>query len=133
MSEPLKTKAYVEANPDDFKESYARAREHFSKFPGIVGVAFGQKRTGLVYEDNIAIVIFVIEKKDEAELPPDQVIPPSFEGYPTDVRVVRKGIAEGCDNTTKYDKIKGGIQIMVETENGHAQGTLGCLVKKRGN
>ena len=133
MSEPIKDKAYVEANPDDFREAYARAREHFSKFEGVVGVAFGQKRVGVEYQDNVAIVIFVTEKKDEADIPPDQRIPPSFEGYPTDVRVVRRGIAEACDNTTKYDKIKGGIQIMVERKNGHAQGTLGCLVKKRGD
>ena len=133
MSEPIKDKAYVEAHPDDFREAYARAREHFSNFPGVAGVAFGQKRVGTEYQDNVAIVIYVIEKKDEAEIPPDQVIPPSFEGYPTDVRVVRKGIAEVCDNQTEYDKIKGGIQIMVEIENGYAQGTLGCLVKKRGD
>src|SRR5262245_56022247 len=133
MSEQVKDRAYVEANPDDFRDSYARAREHCSKFPGVVGVAFGQKRVGVEYQDNIAIVIFVTEKKDEAEIPPDQRIPPSFEGYPTDVRVVRKGIAEGCDNTTEYDKIKGGIQIMIERKSGYSQGTLGCLVKKRGD
>jgi hypothetical protein len=133
MSEPTKDKAYVLAHPDDFREAYARAREYFGKFEGVVGVAFGQKRVGLEYQDNIAIVIFVREKKDEGEIPPDQRIPPSFEGYPTDVRVVRKGIADVCDNTTKYDKIKGGIQIMVERTDGYNQGTLGCLIKKRGD
>lgn len=138
MSEPLKDRAFVEANPDDFRAAYARAREHFGQFPGVRGVAFGQKRIGLEYQDNIAIVIFVTEKKDEAELPPEQRIPPSFEGYPTDVRVVRQGVAEVCDNQTEYDKIKGGIQIMVESEDGSGQsgfglGTLGCIVKKRGD
>src|SRR5712692_116868 len=109
MSTPLKDKAHVLANPDAFREAYARAREVFEKIEGVAGVAFGQKRVGLDYQDNIAIVVFVKEKKKEEDVPPDQRIPASFEGYPTDVRVVREGVAEGCDNTTKYDKIKGGI------------------------
>jgi hypothetical protein len=133
MSEPTKDKAHVIANPDAFREAYARAREIFGKIEGVVGVAFGQKRVGLEYQDNVAIVVFVKEKKKEEDIPPAQRIPPSFEGYPTDVRVVRKGIAEVCDNTTKYDKIKGGIQIMVERTSGYNEGTLGCLVKKRGD
>ena len=114
MAEPTKDKAHVHANPDAFREAYLRAREVFRKLDGVVGVAFGQKRVGTEYQDNVAIVVFVREKKKEEDIPPEQRIPESFEGYPTDVRVVRKGVAEGCDNTTAYDKIQGGIQIMVE-------------------
>jgi hypothetical protein len=132
MAEPTKDKAHVHANPDAFREAYLRAREVFRKLDGVVGVAFGQKRVGTEYQDNVAIVVFVREKKKEEDIPPEQRIPESFEGYPTDVRVVRKGVAEGCDNTTAYDKIQGGIQIMVEAgSNTYAQGTLGCIVKKR--
>ncbi|HEY7099778.1 MAG TPA: hypothetical protein VH437_23850 [Terriglobales bacterium] len=129
MTEPLKDKAFVEANPNDFRQAYHRASEYFRKFPGVAGVGFGNKRVGVDYKDNIAFVIFVREKKKEEELPPEQRIPPSFEGYPTDVRVVEKGVAEVCDNQTKYDEIQGGIQIMVEGTD--AAGTLGCIVKRR--
>jgi hypothetical protein len=133
MTEPLKDKTHVLANQDEFRQAYLRAREFFSKFPGVVGVAFGQKRVGVGYQDNIAIVVYVTEKKKEEDLPPDQRIPPSFEGYPTDVRVVEEGAAEACDNQTKYDKIQGGIQIMVETAVSGTwhEGTLGCIVKRR--
>lgn len=132
MTEPLKDKAFVEANPDDFRQAYLRASEHFAKFPGVAGVGFGNKRVGVDYKDNISFVIFVRDKKKEEDLPPEQRIPPSFEGYPTDVRVVEKGVAEICDNQTKYEKIQGGIQIMVESgENDFHQGTLGCIVKRR--
>lgn len=131
MSLPTKDKAHVLANPVAFNEAYARACEVFGKIEGVVDVAFGQKRTGSEYQDNIAIVVFVREKKDEQDIPPEERIPPSFEGYPTDVRVVRKAEAQGCDNTTKYDKIQGGIQIMVKQGFNAGQGTLGCIVKKR--
>ena len=129
MTEPLKDKAHALANQDEFRQAYLRAREYFSKFPGVVGVAVGQKRVGVDYQDNIAIVVYVAEKKKEEDVPPEQRIPPSFEGYPTDVRVVERGVAEPCDNQTKYDKIQGGIQIMVEDSN--SAGTLGCIVKRR--
>lgn len=132
MSTPLKDKAHVRANPDEFREAYGRARELFSKIEGVVGVAFGQKRTAGVYQDNVAIVVYVREKKSEEDIPPAERIPSSFEGYPTDVRVVRQGVAEGCDNTTHYNKIQGGIQIMVRrSSNSYGNGTLGCIVRKR--
>lgn len=132
MSEPLKDRAHVEADPDAFREAYERARQAFEKIDGVAGVGFGQKRVGLDYQNNIAIIVFVKEKKNAEDVAPEERIPASFEGYPTDVRVVREGVAEGCDNTTKYDKIKGGIQIMVERkDNAYGQGTLGCIVKKR--
>ncbi len=39
--------------------------------------------------------------------------------------------AEGCDNTTKYGKIQGGIQIMWSSGSSQFQGTLGCIVNRR--
>jgi hypothetical protein len=129
MSAPTKDNAHIRSNPEAFQEAYERARELFGRIEGVVGVAFGQKKVAGLYNDQLAIVVFVKEKKDEAELPPEQRIPTSFEGYPTDVRIVRRGTAEGCDNTTQYDKIQGGIQIMVKTANGYVQCTLGCIEK----
>ncbi len=133
MSAPTKDNAHIRSNPEAFQEAYERARELFGGIEGVAGVAFGQKKVAGLYNDQLAIVVFVKEKKDESELPPEQRIPVSFEGYPTDVRIVRRGTAEGCDNTTRYDKIQGGIQIMVQTANGYGKGTLGCIVKKRGD
>ncbi len=131
MPDSMKDKAHVLANQQQFREAYLRARDYFMTFDGVVGVAFGQKLVGPDFQDNISIVVYVVEKKDEAQIPPEQIIPKSFEGYPTDVRILEQGTAEVCDNQTAYDHIQGGIQIMVEISDGYAQGTLGCIVKRR--
>ena len=135
MSAPTKDNAHILANQEAFQEAYARARAQFGQIEGVVGVAFGQKKTEGQYKDDIAIVVFVREKKDEKDLPADQRIPPSFEGYPTDVRIVRQRKFDACDNTAKFETIQGGIQISGRMDNtGHfEQGTLGCIVKRRGD
>jgi hypothetical protein len=136
MGGPTKNNNDISSNPAAFQESYARARTFFSKFDGVVGVAFGQKQTVGVYSNDIAIVVFVNEKKKNEQLSPDQQIPTSFEGYPTDVRVVQNSHLHGCDNTTTYDTIQGGIQISPPANpdtGGFDLGTLGCIVRQRGN
>jgi hypothetical protein len=132
MSIPFKDNKHILSNQQAFQEAYARARESFGQIDGVVGVGFGQKKTKGEYKDDIAIVVFVREKKREEDLPPEQRISPSFEGYRTDVRVVDQATAETCDNTAHYDRIQGGIQIAVrKAANSLGVGTLGCIVKKR--
>jgi hypothetical protein len=134
MSEPTKDNTHILSDPQAFQETYARARGFFETLEGVVGVSFGQKQTGGVYGDDISIVVFVKEKKKSEELAPEQRIADSFEGYRTDVRVVRTADFHGCDNTATYDTIQGGIQIIPPadpTTGKFAAGTLGCIIKKR--
>jgi stage V sporulation protein SpoVS len=132
--QPVKGNEHILADNDAFQQAYQRAREVFGKIDGVAGVAFGQKETGGRYTGDIAIVVFVREKKPDEVLSPEERIPPSFEGYPTDVNIVRGGKAEACDNTTKFDQVQGGIQIMGKRgPDSSFQGTLGCIVRKRGD
>jgi hypothetical protein len=132
--QPVKGNEHILADNEAFQQAYQRAREVFGKIDGVAGVAFGQKETGGRYTGDIAIVVFVREKKPEEALSPSERIPPSFEGYPTDVNIVRGAKAEACDNTAKFDKVQGGIQIMGKSgPNTSFQGTLGCIVRKRGD
>ncbi len=135
MSEPTKNNTHILGNQPAFQEAYERAREQFARIDGVVGVAFGQKKTAGQYKDDIAIVVYVREKKDPLDLPADQIIPAAFEGYPTDVRIVRQRKFDVCDNTAKFETIQGGIQIAGRMDaTGHFfMGTLGCIVKKRGD
>jgi hypothetical protein len=136
MSVSVKDNANIFADEQSFQQAYARARGLFEKIDGVVGVAFGQKQTNGQYKDDIAIVVFVREKKKEQNLAPEERIPARFEGYLTDVRVVRSAGLHGCDNTATYDTIQGGIQIsgkMNPTTGIFGQGTLGCIVRKRGD
>lgn len=129
MTPPPKGNEEILSDPKGFMAAYDRARESFSRIPGVQGVGFGQKNIGGKFTDNVAIIVFVAEKKDEADLPPEELIPPEFEGYRVDVRKVIEMKPGGCDNDTAYSTIKGGIQISVGT--GAAIGTLGCIVKRR--
>ena len=137
-----KTREDVLANPQAFDAARARAEKLFKTFPGVVGLGTGQKQTGGTYQNNIAIVVFVREKRPEDTIPPEQRIPQTFEGYPTDVMVVPTAHPLACDNTAVYKPIRGGIQIagnawveagtpptppMVKMETG----TIACIVKKR--
>lgn len=135
MTEPTKGNDHIAADQEAFQAAYARAKEFFKAIDGVVGVAFGQKQSDGEYKDDIAIVVFVREKKAEEDLPPEQRIPPSFEGYVTDVRVVQKNHLRACTpDVATHDPIQGGIQITPPgnpTTGAYASGTLACIVRKR--
>ncbi len=132
----MKDNEHILSDQQAFLGAYQRARETFGKIDGVVDVGFGQKKTSGRYRDAIAIVVFVREKKAEEELSPEQHIPQTFEGYPTDVRIVRQAGFDVCENTGEYDKVQGGIQISspINAQTGlFERGTLGCIVKRRGD
>lgn len=135
MAQP-KTTAEIRAEPEAFKAACARAAVAFGRIPGVISVGFGIKQTGGAFGDELAIVVFVNEKKPEEALAPAERIPPLFEGYRTDVRVVLRRRPGACDNTTKYTTIQGGIQIANAGERigntiFRAMGTIGCIVRRR--
>ena len=62
------------------------AREELLGKNGVIGVGYGPKeRGGEIVEDEVAIVVYVVEKKDRDVLDPDDVVPPTFGRLPTDV------------------------------------------------
>lgn len=131
---PKKTNADVIADSRAFDAAHARAKKLFMTYPGVAGVAIGHKQTAGQYRDDIAIVVFVMEKRPEDDVPPAERIPPTFEGYPTDVRVVQTSHLHACDNSTQYTRIQGGIQISQkanQTTGAFENGTLACIVRKR--
>jgi hypothetical protein len=130
MSDPVSNNAQILANQKAFMEAYERAREFFGSLPGVLSVGFGQKQRGGQFTDDVSIIVFVREKKPDEALPPEERIPPSFEGYRTDVRTPLRTVPGGCDNVTEYPRIQGGIQISIGDG---ALGTLGCIVRKRGD
>jgi hypothetical protein len=139
MTDAPKTRAQILADPQAFEAAYARARALFTTFPGVVGVGIGQKHQAGRYHDNIAILVYVREKKAEDEVSPAERIPPTFEGYPTDVQVVPTAGPLACDNDAVYTRIQGGIRISQNASVTPGSpptasvefGTLGCIVKKR--
>ena len=134
---PIKGNAHIRNDSGAFMDAYLRAREELGKIPGVVGVGFGRKERGGKFTNAMAIEVFVREKKPDDVLSPEERIPPTFEGYRTDVRVVPQITHLICDDQTYYSTIRGGIQIQARRKGSNVvgdpgKGTLGCIVNKRG-
>lgn len=55
------------------------------KFPGVISVGIGYKYKNGKRTEEVAVIVGVREKKPIAELAPEEVIPPTIDGVPTDV------------------------------------------------
>lgn len=138
MNTTVKGNTEIRSDREAFIDAYLRARDVLGQIDGVVGVGFGRKETSDKVTKDVSITVFVLEKKAEDEIPPEQRIPPTFDGYRTDVRVVPEVVPATCDNQNRYTEIQGGIQIQARnidsTVTGDTgKGTLGCIVRKRGN
>ena len=82
------------------------------KIPGVVGVGFGYKEKDGQFIDQLGWRIYVQEKKRVEDLRPEEVVPGSFGGFPTDVvRVPEvKPFAE-CEDSNSYSPLVCGATI----------------------
>lgn len=138
MSESIKGNADIRSDQLAFMTAYSRAREVLGRIEGVAAVGFGRKETAGTLTPNLSITVFVRAKRPEDELAPEQRIPASFDGYRTDVRVLMPVVPTTCDNQTRYQTIQGGIQIQARKLDSSVfgdtnKGTLGCIVRKRGD
>jgi len=136
---PVRDNDHIRSNPEAFRTAYERARQQLGKLKGVVGVAFGLKATGRAFTNDIALLVYVLEKKANEDLAADQRVPPVFDGYRTDVRIFTpaKAMVARCNDDGTYADIHGGIQIeawgAATPKNLVSDGTLGCIVRKRGS
>jgi hypothetical protein len=76
----------IDAKLDHAAANLEYARQEFLDRENVIGVGFGFKESGgRVLRDTPAILVFVEEKKDRAELAPAELIPSHFAELPTDV------------------------------------------------
>ncbi|WP_299736484.1 hypothetical protein [uncultured Roseobacter sp.] len=115
------------------------AESEFLRLPGVVGVGVGWKYVGGRRTNELAIRVYVTDKRD---VPPPERIPPQFAGVPTDViqrRIKPMVLAAPVPQVAasvdagSYDPLVGGISIGSCREiGGNAfSGTLGCPVVDR--
>jgi len=108
------------------QEVYDAAKAQLMQIPGVVGVGIGIKETGGELTGEIVFRVYVMEKKDLSELPPEHVIPDEIMGFKTDVLKVYqpklRAFVEREDDTN-FRPLQGGIRIGAEDVSGH--GTLG--------
>ena len=108
-------------------------REELMRIPGVTRVAVGIRERGGTLTGEVVFRVHVVRKLPTAVLPPDQIVPSSIRGVPTDVVVQRKPTPEvgfnDIDDWKEYSPRVGGSRIGAESKNG-ATGTLGAFCKR---
>lgn len=139
MPTPIKGNEEIRADDAAFKAAVARARTELGRIEGVVGVGFGVKERAGLFGDEVAILVYVAEKRPDDELAPAGRIPATFDGYRTDVRVMQRAREDAliCGDNTRREVMVGGINIEARGAKSPKEsvfgGTLGCIVRKRGD
>jgi hypothetical protein len=121
--------------PQDALETAFELRDRLNAAaPGTYKVGVGLKQTRGEYTDQIAIFVYVQKKRPAEDVPKVELVPPEFGGFVTDVVEARPIL---IDDQTRYDPLRGGIQISKEhtVHDGifaPPAGTLGAIVRSRG-
>jgi hypothetical protein len=80
------TRASIDERLDEASERLDEARKELLAKDGVIGVGYGPKeRGGSLVEGEVAIVVYVAEKRDKDALEPDDVVPATIGNIPTDV------------------------------------------------
>ena len=100
-------------NQQELAWLHHEAKAELMKIPGVVGVGYGRKERGGKVTDEIAFRVYVKEKKKLSDLKPDEVIPSSYKGIPTDVIKEREveSLAGVCDDHSTHRPLIGGITV----------------------
>lgn len=117
-----------------------RAAAQLLKLPHVNAVGIGGREKNGQPTGEVVIKVFVTHKKPFHEVPPEEVIPESFEGVATDViemgppsKIQTPGAINPevmpLDGVT-FDPLRGGISITPEGAEAIG-GTLGCLLRDK--
>ena len=110
----------AQAVQKEMQAIYPAVREELLRIPGVRKVTIGIKEVNGKSTGEPAFRVHVDTKKPLDELSPDERVPTTIQGFPTDVVIVRRETPE-VDND-KYRPLKAGIQI---NRDGGGYGTLG--------
>ncbi|KEI00773.1 hypothetical protein IRP63_04680 [Clostridium botulinum] len=99
---------------------------YFFNKANVIGIGLGYKVKEKVYTSNKCIVVFVTKKLPSNEIPPQDLIPPYYNGILTDV--VQSNFMTTSSLINKIRPVQGGYCIGLPN---YSSGTMGCLVKDR--
>src|SRR5262245_988854 len=119
-------------NDEELRRLHTQAQAALGAIPGVVGVGLGLKERSGVVTDEVALRVYVREKKERSRLSNEERVPEEFLGVPTDVLIVREAIPHGvCEDRAKHNPIVGGISISPQRAPGWV-GTLGFFATING-
>jgi hypothetical protein len=127
---------------DEYLALKDRAADQFLNLPHVNAVAIGPRERNGQFTGELAIKVFVTRKTPAATVPPDELIPPSFEGVPTDVvemgpmKRAARPLVPGATHPRvmvteiqEFDPLRGGGSL--GHEGGRGVGTLGCMLQDK--
>ncbi len=130
----MKSREELIKQQEHLLEVYEKVKAMLASYPNVVNVGIGIKEKDGKLTDEGCITIVVKEKKNEADLDPDEIIPKEVEGVKTDVIIQTDRIPLAVctdDRSSNYRPIKGGMYIK-NYRNGSGiggGGTLGCVAQ----
>ena len=87
MAQPKKKEIDYQTPAEfDIAQLIEEAKSAFYKDSNVIGVGFGHRREGgETHSDEVALIVYVKEKLDEADISSENLIPAEFQGLGTDV------------------------------------------------
>ncbi|MFI1417531.1 IPT/TIG domain-containing protein [Streptomyces sp. NPDC020731] len=110
---------------DSLRAAYAGA------LPAEAEFGIGLKRIGDTYVEELALIVYIPDKLPPTRLPAEAAIPPTWEGYATDVVESRPEPLALLNDTSFSDAPRGGVTIGWEDPFQVHIGTLGCVAQRR--
>lgn len=110
---------------EGLKDTYARVQ------PTEVTFGVGLKQIGRTYVEEVALIVYVPEKRPEARLAPEVAIPRTWEGYATDVVESNPEPVALVNDSAFFNAPRGGVSIGWEDPFQVHIGTLGCVAQRR--
>jgi hypothetical protein len=99
-------------NQHELLELRREAEEEFRRYPGVVGVGVGFRMRGGQIAEEVALRVYVSQKKPRSELRPEEVIPSSYKNVPVDVLEPHLMRPEAsCEDQQQHGTLVGGITI----------------------
>lgn len=103
------------------------AEAELQKYPNVVAVDYGVKEQNGQTTDQVALRIYVSEKKNASDLRPEEMIPSQIMGVPTDVVTVPTFVNDHCEDLDTHNPLIGGVSVG-NLKTGALLGTLGFFV-----
>ncbi|MFD7769255.1 IPT/TIG domain-containing protein [Streptomyces sp. NPDC059787] len=110
---------------DSMRDAYAPV------LPTEVAFGVGLKRIGGTYVEELALIVYVPDKRPPTELPLEAMIPRTWEGYATDVVESHPEPLALLNDTAFFHAPRGGVSIGWEDPFQVHIGTLGAVAQRR--
>jgi hypothetical protein len=112
---------------DPIRALKAREQRRLLRIPGVHGVGIGAKVAGGKRTNELALTVFVVEKKPEEQLQPEHLIPKRIDTVRTDVIAIPRLTFTDFPDGDKERPMLGGTQITAKDSN--YAGTVGCFAR----